>query len=59
MMEDQTSGGIILAIGMITAFAGAAWGLGAGLLLYVILIGIKKEDKMQDKIEIETKKEIS
>lgn len=57
MVENQTSGGIILAIGMVTAFQGAAWGIGVGLILYVLLIGLNRKGKKE--MELETKKEIS
>ncbi|WP_144449103.1 hypothetical protein [Halalkalibacter nanhaiisediminis] len=39
MVTDNTSRGLALAIGMLTAVQGPIWGIGAGLLLYLILIG--------------------
>ncbi|UTR07297.1 hypothetical protein MM326_04495 [Alkalihalobacillus sp. LMS6] len=57
MVEDQTTGGMILIIGMVTAFLGAAWGLGVGLVLYILLIGLT--GKKEDKRKMEAEKEIS
>ncbi|WP_100372854.1 hypothetical protein [Bacillus sp. FJAT-45037] len=39
MVTDNTSRGMVLAIGMLTALQGPIWGLGAGLILFLILIG--------------------
>lgn len=58
MMENQTTGGIILAIGMVTAFHGAAWGIGVGISLYIVLVGLTKH-KENGQDEVETKREIS
>ncbi|MBU8908011.1 solute carrier family 23 protein [Desertibacillus haloalkaliphilus] len=42
MVTDNVSRGLALAIGMLTAIQGPAWGIGAGVLLYFILIGKKR-----------------
>lgn len=39
MVHTNTSRGIVLAIGMLTAIKGPAWGIGIGLILYFLLIG--------------------
>ncbi|MED1603359.1 hypothetical protein [Alkalihalophilus marmarensis] len=39
MVNDNISRGYALAIGMITAFVSPAWGIGAGIVLYLLLIG--------------------
>ncbi|WP_078394013.1 hypothetical protein [Shouchella patagoniensis] len=57
MMEDQTTGGMILAIGMVTAFLGPAWGIVSGIILYILLIGIRA--KKHEEIEDSNGKEIS
>ncbi|WP_199256805.1 hypothetical protein [Alteribacillus sp. YIM 98480] len=44
MVENNTSRGVVLIIGMLTAFQGPAWGMGIGIVLCLILIG-KKEEK--------------
>ncbi|SDI15824.1 hypothetical protein [Alteribacillus bidgolensis] len=44
MVENNTSRGVVLIIGMLTAFQGPAWGMGIGIVLCFILIG-KKEEK--------------
>ncbi|WP_059104413.1 hypothetical protein [Shouchella shacheensis] len=53
MVEDQTTGGMILAIGMVTAYLGPAWGIGIGLALYFLLIGMRRKQKREDVSEEE------
>ncbi|WP_179295473.1 hypothetical protein [Bacillus sp. FJAT-45350] len=39
MVKDNISRGLVIAIGMLTAMMGPAWGIGAGIVLYLLLIG--------------------
>ncbi|MFV8827661.1 hypothetical protein [Alkalihalobacterium sp. APHAB7] len=43
MVSNNTSRGLVLGIGLLTAVQGPAWGIGAGIILYILLIG--KEPK--------------
>ncbi|GGK30806.1 hypothetical protein GCM10010965_24500 [Caldalkalibacillus thermarum] len=46
MVDNNVARGMALAIGMITALQGPAWGLGIGILLYLLLIGFRSEDNL-------------
>lgn len=39
MVHTNTSRGMVLAIGILTAVKGPAWGIGIGIVLYLLLIG--------------------
>ncbi|MFV8827331.1 hypothetical protein [Alkalihalobacterium sp. APHAB7] len=51
MVNDNTTRGYALAIGMLTAFVGPAWGIGAGLVLYFLLIGKNNQTPAQAQSE--------
>lgn len=44
MVQTNTGRGLALLIGMITSAHGPAWGLGIGIIAYILLMGIKTKD---------------
>ncbi|WP_078430081.1 hypothetical protein [Alkalihalobacterium alkalinitrilicum] len=53
MVSNNVSRGLVLAVGLLTAVQGPAWGIGAGIILYFILIG--REPKQTETEETEEK----
>lgn len=51
LVTTNASRGLVLVIGLLTAIQGPAWGIGAGIILYFLLIGKEPKD-----IEIEKDK---
>lgn len=56
MVTDNVSRSLALAIGMLTAIQGPAWGIGAGIILYMMLIG-KDGDKVESAASDEEEQE--
>ncbi|WP_227939335.1 hypothetical protein [Alkalihalobacillus deserti] len=48
MVTTNISRGLVITIGLLTAVQGPAWGIGAGLVLYLILIGKEGEKKAEE-----------
>ncbi|MBU8906458.1 hypothetical protein [Desertibacillus haloalkaliphilus] len=44
MVSNNISRGLVLLIGILSASVGPAWGIGVGIVLYVLLIGRNKEN---------------
>ncbi|SDH92073.1 hypothetical protein SAMN05192534_11527 [Alteribacillus persepolensis] len=60
MVSNNTARGVVLIIGMLTAFQGPAWGMGIGIVLCLVLIGKREEqdhspEQEKDDIEITEK----
>ncbi|RSL29451.1 hypothetical protein D7Z54_31125 [Salibacterium salarium] len=48
MVSSNVSRGLVLVIGMLTATQGAAWGMGIGIVLYLLLIGLKEDSETNE-----------
>lgn len=51
MVNTNVSRGIALTIGFLTATLGPAWGMGVGIVLHLMLIGLKKEELTEKEVE--------
>ncbi|MGO4889310.1 hypothetical protein ACJ2A9_16295 [Anaerobacillus sp. MEB173] len=57
MVTNNISRGLVLMIGMLCATLGAAWGIGIGIALYILLIGRNKENLPSEKEKVVEEKQ--